>query len=289
MTTLSYVTTSLNQILTELQTVPFTVSCPTGTLSNIDISGCPISSSGTYGNKTTDGYYATYNITLDQLENIINLQITSQLFSTSNITSTSETVTDNFTFEYVESLKLSGSASGAGEVYIPEYTIYDGCVLWGPTWGKSCWKTPFFGLKLCASYPDGWDCVEKSDITVPSTYSDALLISDSINISLAVNGITGSGTMSYTLSTVNPQIQGQFLFSINITVEGQPSGVFYIYNIVVLDTTITFNSFSLTGGSLTLSTADIQNLLENLGKEFQKKLDDIYANYTFQVNINPID
>ena len=285
MTSISVVTAALNTALTELQSRPITVTCPTGTASNIDISDCPLESSGTYGNTTTDGYYASYSISLDQLINIINLQITSQLFSISNITSNSETITDNFTFEYVESLTLAGKASGSGEVYIPSYT-YDGCILWGPTWGKSCWKS-LFGTKYCIPYPDGWECEEKGSITVPSTYSDALLISDSINISLAVNGITGSGTMSYTLSTVNPQIVGNVLYPVNIYITGAPTSVFYLYNTVVIAPTIAFSSFTLTGGSISLSTADIQNLLEDLGKQFQKTLQDLYGNFTFQVTINP--
>ena len=291
MTSISYVTTALNTLLTELQDEAFTVECPTGTLSNIDISGCPISFSGTYGNTTTDGYYATYSISLTQLINLLNLQLTSQLFSTSNITDQSsgvetETVTDNFTYEYVESLTLSGNASGSGEVYIPSYS-YDGCILWGPTWTTCCcWKSPF-GKKWCSTIPDGWQCIAKGNINVPSTYSSDLLIGDSINISLTVNGISGSGSLSYTLSNTNPDISGNTTYNTNIYITGEPSGIFYIYGIQLLDFTVSFTSFDLTGGSFTLSTAQVQELLADLGAQFQATIAGIYVNYTFQFTVNP--
>ena len=285
MTSISYVTTALNTLLTNIQTEPLTGTCPTGTLSNIDISDCPITVSGTYGNTTTDGYYATYTISFTELLNIINLQITSQLFTPSSTSSTSETVTDNFAFAYVESLTLNGNASGSGEVYTPSYS-YDGCILWGPTWAESCWKSPF-GKKYCTPYPNGWQCDEKGNIDVPSTYSSDLLIADSINFSLTVNGISGSGALSYTLSNTNPSISGSIVYNTNIYITGEPYGIFYIYGIQILDFTVAFTSFDLTGSSFTLSTAQVQELLADLGTQFQTTIAGIYANYTFQFTVNP--
>ena len=93
--------------------------------------------------------------------------------------------------------------------------------------------------------------------------------------------------MSYTLSNTNPDISGNTTYNTNIYITGEPSGIFYIYNIQVLDSTIAFTSFSLTGGSLTLSTAQVQQLLDELGVQFKKTIKDIYANYTFQFTINP--
>ena len=235
------VTDSLNAILTQIQSDSLTSSCPTGIVSNINFDNCPPAYSGTYGNTTTDGYYATYTILLKQIINAINMQITSQLFSGSG-DSTTETITDNFTFAYIESMILDGSASGSGEAYIPEYT-YDGCVLWGSTgWKNSCWKSPF-GTQYCVPVSSGWGCTEQTTITVPSTYSSSLLISDTVDYQLTINGLTGSGTITYTLSFVNPDISGNTLYPIYLTISGAPESVYYIYNIGVENTTFSFTSF----------------------------------------------
>lgn len=284
MTSNSTVTDALNALLTQLQNESLTSSCPTGTVSNINLYNCPISYSGTYGNTTTDGYYATYTILLKQIINAINLQITSQLFSGSG-DSTTETITSNFTFSYVESLVLDGSASGSGEAYIPEYT-YDGCVLWGTTgWKNSCWKS-LFGTKYCVPVPSGWGCTEKTTITVPSTYSDSLLISSSVNYQLTVNGLYGNGSITYTLSIVNPDISGNTLYPVYLTIEGVPESVFYIYNIGIENTSFNFTSFEANGINFDLTSQDVLDILNYFGANLSQYILTYYSNYTFQFFIN---
>jgi len=284
MTSNSTITTAINTLLTDVQDNTLTTSCPSGIVSNINFTDCPISYSGTYGNTTTDGYYATYTILLKQVINALNLQITSQLFSKTPTSETTEIVTSNFTFAYVESITFNGTASGSGEVYIPSYT-YDGCVLWGPSWCQSCWKSPF-GTKYCTPYPCGWQCDEKSTITVPSTYSDALLISESINYSLVINGVTGSGTITYTLSVVNPDIEGNTLYPVYLTITGEPSSVFYMYDIGAKDVSANFTSFEANGINFDLTNQDVLSILNYFGANLSQYFLTYYSKYTFQFIIN---
>jgi hypothetical protein len=284
MTSNSTVTTCLNTLLTEIQNNALTSSCPTGTVSNINFDNCPLEYSGTYGNTTTDGYYASYSILLKQILDAINLQITSQLFSKTSTSETTEIVTSNFTFAYVTSITFNGSASGSGEAYTPSYT-YDGCVLWGPSWCNSCWKSPF-GTKYCTPYPCGWQCDEKSTITVPSTYSDSLLISDTVDYSLIINGITGSGTITYTLSLVNPDIAGNTLYPVYLTISGIEPMVLYIYNISVEDATASFTSFEANGINIDLTSQDVLDILNYFGAKLSEYFLTYYSTYTFQFIIN---
>jgi hypothetical protein len=284
MTSNPNVTDSLNALLTQIQSDQLSSSCPTGTVSNINFNDCPPEYSGTYGNTTTDGYYATYTILLKQILNAINLQITSQLFSGTG-DSTTETITDNFTFAYVDSLTLEGSASGSGEAYIPEYT-YDGCVLWGTTgWKNSCWKS-LFGTKYCVPVPSGWGCTEKSTITVPSTYSDSLLISDTVDYELTVNGLYGNGTVTYTLSFVNPDISGNTLYPVYLTIPDVPESVYYIYNIGTENTTFNFTSFEVNGINFDLTNQDVLDILNYFGANLSKYILTYYSDYTFQFLVN---
>jgi hypothetical protein len=284
MTSISYVTECLNSLLTQIQSEQLTSSCPTGIVSSINLNDCPISYSGTYGNTTTDGYYATYSILLKQIVNAINLQLTSQLFS-GNSDSVTQTITDNFTFEYVESMVLDGSASGSGEAYIPEYT-YDGCVLWGSTgWKNSCWKSPF-GTKYCVPVPSGWGCTEKATITVPSTYSSSLLISDTVDYQLTINGLTGNGTITYTLSLENPNITGKTLYIVYLNIEGFPESVYYIYNLGIENTTVSFTSFEANGINFDLTSQDVLNILNYFGANLSQYVLTYFSTYTFQFIIN---
>jgi len=284
MTSIPYVTDALNTLLLDIQSEPLTTTCPTGTVSDINFTNCPIKYSGTYGNTTTDGYYASYSILLNEVIDGINLQITSQLFGGSG-DSTTETVTDTFSFAYLSSATFNGSASGSGEVYIPEYS-YNGCVLWGTTgWKNSCWKS-FFGTKYCVPVPSGWGCTEKTTITVPSTYSNSLLISDSIYYSLIVNGITGNGKITYTLSTVEPSLDGKTLKTISLTIEGAPTSVFYIYGIGIENTSIDFTSFEANGISFDLSNQDVLNILNYFGAGLSQYILDYSSQYVYQFVIN---
>ena len=263
MTTTSYVTTALNTLLTQIQDEQFTVECPTGTLSNVDISECPISFSGTYGNTTTDGYYATYTISIDKLINLLNLQLTSQLFSPSNITSTNETITDNFTFAYVDSLTLSGIASGSGEVYIPEYSSSE-CIVYGTNGG----------------------CQKYETYSQASTYNSANLVPYTSDFTLTVNGITGSGTMQYTIATSNPDISGNTTYTVYVYIPGEQAGVFYIYNIEILDTTASFTSYDLTGNIFYITNSQVQEFLTYFAEQIKIRIGGIYTNYTFQFIVN---
>jgi len=284
MTSNSTITTCLNTLLVDIQNVPLTTSCPTGTVSDINLNDCPISYSGTYGNTTTDGYYASYSILLTSILDAINLQITSQLFTKTPTSETAEVISCNFTFSYLSSITFNGSASGSGEVYIPSYT-YNGCVLWGPSWCNSCWKSPF-GTKYCVPYPCGWQCDEKATITVPSTYSDSLLISESINYSLVVNGVTGSGAITYSVSIVNPDISGNTLYPIYLTIPDVDPTTLYIYNIGVKDVSANFTSFEANGIKFNLTNQDVLNILNYFGAGLSQYFLTYYSKYTFQFIIN---
>jgi len=287
MTLNSIVSNALNALLVDIQNDVLTSSCPVGTISDIDYNNCPLSYSGTYGNTTTSGVYATYSILIKELLNTINLQITSEIFYTSDVQT--QIITDTFTFSYVDTLEIKGSASGYGEVYIPSYT-YDGCCLWFTNidWCKCCCvKIPWVG-KTCTTYPCGWDtyCASKCEISVPSTYSDALLIGRTFDYTIGINNIVGSAGITLTLSTIDPNIPGNTLYTVNLNIPNIPQSIIYIYNIGVKDVTIDFGSISTNGIDWQLSNDEIRSILNFFGANLSQIILTMYANYTFQFLIN---
>lgn len=279
MTTSADITTSLNAILTQIQNDTLTSSCPTGTFSDINLNSCPITYNGTYGDTT--GYYVTYQLLLTGVLNAINLQITSQILSLTEESTYTNSITDNFTFSYVKPLTLSGSGSGTESVYIPGYS-YSGCVLWGPSWSNSCFKTVF--EKYCTTTISGWQCDESTEINVPST--STTLETGNTDFSLQINGLNGEGTITYNLSYINPDISGNTLYPIYVTNEEYPKSIYYIYDIIVIGVTASFTSFTLSGVEFEITNQQILDILNALGGKFSQYTYDNYNTTTFQIFVN---
>jgi len=159
---------------------------------------------------------------------------------------------------------LSGIESGSGEVYVPEYTSPSECVIYNTNRG----------------------CQQYESYTQESTYSSANLLPFTSDFTLTVNGITGSGTMQYTIATSNPDISGNTTYTVYVYIPGEQAGVFYIYNIEILDTTASFTSYDLTGNIIDITNSQVQEFLTYFAEQIKIRIGGIYANYTFQFIVN---
>lgn len=281
------ISTIFNEILKQIQDNPLITSCPNGIVSNVNSSSCPYSYSGSVGNTTTTGYYATYSIILSQIINAINLQLTSSIYS-NNSTSTSQTINTNFTFAYVQPLILNGTASGSGQVYIPQYSV-ETCIMWGPDtgWCDDCWRSPF-GTNWCVWYPCtiGWECIWSTQVGVPSTYSEYSNITQNYSYSLQVNNITGNSNISFTFSTVDPQIPGNVIYPVNISIPGVAKSTYYFHSFSISNTNIDFTSFSIDGVNFNLTDQDVKQILSIFGVQVSEYFLTYFSKFTYQININ---
>jgi len=182
---------------------PLPGPCPTGTLNNLNVScESSLSFEGTYGNKTTDGYYITYGGAVDIVQNILDFNVTSTVPETSE-TEFSITYSGAFEFPYYQDIQFSGNANGSVTVYIPETqttAIACGCCT---TCIGNCWD----GLSCgCGLDTVQCDCISTTT-TWPSTYAASLPIGFSSSYTSLIQGSSLIGVISYTVSIFpSPQI-----------------------------------------------------------------------------------
>lgn len=234
----------------------YDITCPTGQIDDLNTTCLDLSYNGSYGNKTTTGYYVTYNITLDQIENLINFQVSTEDVSDNESALDTYYISDSCTLTWQDNLIISGYGSGTDEEYTPGY---EGCVAWGTTgWKKSCWKS-LFGTKYCVLVPSGWGCIEKGWIAPVETGT----IPASADYKLSIAGITGSGTYGYYLSSIKPVSTFITYYAYNVINDAFPNNtIYYVYNLTLNIISLSYKSYTISSGNfLTITSEEVSEIL----------------------------
>lgn len=273
---------AINQVLSDLQPQELQKSCPTGTFNNIDIKCANIKTNITDGNTKKTGEYTTIDIDLNTIKNLINFQFLIENNNGTDVNDTELTISTNLKANMSNSTNFEIDMKGDYKYYeyIPGFDV-SGCYIWEPSWTKKCWKSPF-GKKYCIkTLGGGWKCAGKADWWVPSTYSPNLPLDEkSLSIKLKIYGVSISSNLTYILSLKNPNISNTIIKNITNT-SVTTTYTFYVYNFNMSIYDITWNSYSLTEGSM--SSSDVSSILN-----------DVYSNFgifeaipCIQINISP--
>lgn len=264
----------LNELLVEAQSYQLTTSCPSGTLNNISVGCVPeFTYSGSQGNTDTAGYYATYSITINSIENLLSFTIQDQTYYTSD-GKAAGTYTTSFTGDYYESIIVQGNGNGKAEVYIPQsQTCATACGCC-----TSC-ISPCYLDCGCGLDTVTCDCTTTCT-TWPSTYSSDLLIPFGFPFTVYLNGCIASGNFTYTVGLVNPGTKPLKTF----TGSTLPTPI-YIYDIEFSDLKVAFDSLSApvyNGITIDVNASQINDLISSFVNTFTKDLNNTINEYVYE-------
>lgn len=282
---ISEIIDDINSYLSSIQNNILTTTCPTGTIDDINVSCKDYVYDGSEGNKTTTGYYVSYSINIQEIYNLFNFQLvySGDAATTTEISNTEIYYSNNLNADWVKTLTFSGSASGSEKTYTPGY---NGCVLWGPAWCKSCWKSPF-GTKYCTPYPCGWKCDAKGWIG-PITLET---ISYSTNYSLNINGFQTSVVLGCYISYTKPDMVVTYVVNKTSSSTTIPY-TYYIYQLTLNTVSFSYSGYSLEGAGITLSEDEINEILNllfnyDINSVYKETLDQNLINALIQINVEP--
>lgn len=283
---ISEIIDDINSYLTSIQNDLLTTTCPTGTIDNINVSCKDYVYDGSYGNKTSTGYYVSYSINVLEIYNLFNFQLiyNGDASTTTQISDTVIYYSNNLDADWVKTLTFSGSASGSEKTYTPGYS---GCVVWGPEWCKSCWKSPF-GTKYCAPpYPCGWKCDAKGWIG-PITLET---MSYSTNYSLNINGFQTSIVLGCYISYIKPDMTVTYVINRTSTSTTVPY-TYYIYQLTLDTVSFSFTGYSLEGAGITITEDEVNEILNlffnyETNSVYKQTLDQNLINALIQINVTP--
>jgi hypothetical protein len=265
----------LNEILVEAQSYELTTTCPYGTLNNITVSCIPeFTFSGTQGNTTTAGYYATYSITVGNIENFLSFTIQDETYYTSD-GKTAGTYSTSFTGDYYENIIINGNGNGKAEVYIPQ----------SQTCATACWTctscvSPCSLNCACGLKSSSCDCTTTCT-TWPSTYTPDFLIPFSFPFTGILKGCVATGEITYTVDIINPKTKPLKTFKATV----QLPAPIYIYNIEFSDLKVTFDSVSApvyNGITIELNVSEINSLIASFLSSFTKDLNNTINEYVYE-------
>lgn len=250
----------LNYIISEVNGKELPGPCPSGTTSDINVS-CDkeMSFSGTYGNTTTAGYYASYNATVDNISNIFDFVFTDITGNDFLVDTVAKTYQSSFTCKYTSAIKATGTASAKTEVYIPQYQTSGIC-----TSCNRCGLHCGCGLttKSCVTY---WN----------STYNSSLLLPASDSYTCYINDGVMTGNVSFTCSPLPPPTlpSGVSIKTINTPGTYTP---FYIWEVQITDLTLTYQSFNVSNDidntvneSTVFAPGEVQTIIGLIFPQFQ--------------------
>lgn len=276
---MSVLINSINQIILEVGNEPTGLSCPSGTMNDMNVQCVPeLNYDGTYGNTTTAGYYATYNVSLNTIQELLNLQIVS------NGTDITVGVEDNDiqmsgSAQYLSSITATGQAGGQCEVYIPQSQTCATACGCDTTCNSPCWSSCACGLttKSC--------CCTTTCTTWPSTYSNDLLIGMATGVDVSVNQCSMNFTQAFTCSIEAPN-NGLTVKEVYIPTDIGPVPL-YFWNLVMSNMSINFGSASafveILGYSITVPSSTISYFINMIVPGFQDNLNATFDNYVFKI------
>jgi len=262
---LSAIVQSLNNFILSIQDDELPSSCPTGTVSNINVKCKDYNYSGTYGNKTTNGYYATYSFSVDNVINIFDIKLIPSY--TYEITPNTDTGTSEivgyFKIKYLNNLQITGNASGNGSVYTPQYKIPGTCI-------------PYIY------------CIPS--ITIPSTYP-GVNYSISDTYTFTISGLQIDCSIGLTFSFLNPgNFNGSAIYFTNSLTDSnyvEPI-IIYLYSFSIGITNYSYSSYSIQAGQyVNIDNQEVNNILETIGYDFQPYVFNTYVkNLSLQIILN---
>lgn len=196
--------------------------------------------SGSGGNTTTAGYYYTYEIALNTVYNLFNLQIifadeTFIIYSTENTN-----IYQTQTYSYFSNIAFDIYLQFSTEVYIPSIPGY--CLQ----------STTVCAAICCCGNPfdsccyDPCDCYDVPGLCfpeIPSSYTPDLLIPIALNTTINATFNNGSISYSYSYGIIKPS--GDNIISYNVNINGNGIPVIYLYNLQITSLIINANSLTI--------------------------------------------
>lgn len=201
-----------------------------GTFDNFSCTG--INFSGTDGNTTTAGYYYTYNIELQNVQNALNLDLSYNGSGLVICSSGIETTNLNFStnYDYFSQISAKVNVQTQQEIYIPQTSspICAVCCC-GDVFSSCCYDT-------C-------DC---TNIVTPSTYSSDFLIPIGYTGTISTTPNTSSLSTSLTISSTLPTGY-QVIQTVNYIITDTPIPPLYIYNIKIDTFNVNLSTITVSG------------------------------------------
>ncbi len=201
-----------------------------GTYNDLQILNKVIYTEGTTGNTSTDGYYASYNVDINQLLNIINFSISESNDYNLCFTRTEQSQKYTLNLTYLSSITANGIYDATAKVYSPSYC--DGKVETKCSW--SGWRN--WDVK-CKSWWNscGWN--------VPSTYKEAVGFALSSNCGATIDDCTGTTDVEFSYGSKAPT--GDYTF-VTYVIDGLPTQFsYYIYNFKIESLDIYFSKYTI--------------------------------------------
>lgn len=200
-----------------------------GTFNNFTIQNVSFSGSG--GNTTTDGYYYTYDLAVEQCESILNFDVNTD--SSYNICVNEEPinipVNSSINYTYYTSITINASIQVQEEVYIPQVSgQICACCCCGDPLSSCCYNT-------CDCY---------NGVITPSTYNQDLLIPVGYNGTFLISLSSGNFAVSYQITSNVPESGTSINISIDTDNKSLP--IIYITDIIINEITLNINSIGAT-------------------------------------------
>jgi hypothetical protein len=273
---------AINQIIADAQDLELPGPCPYGTVNNTNI-GCASWSTytGTEGNTDTDGYYATYTVKVDTLQNIFDMALVTEAYYTSD-GKTYATYTTNFVGNYLAQVVANVQISGSAEIYIPQsQTTATACLTCTSTKCNKCSLSCGCGL---TTKSNSCDCTTTTT-TWPSTYTSAGMIPfPTFPATVTATDATIQGNFTYTVSSTNPTSLPVKI----ITGSTLPEPIF-LSNIIFSDIKITAANYSapvIPGWPVSLNDDNINSLLTYVGKYLGDQLNKVVNKNVYEFTPN---
>lgn len=190
----------INEIIASAQNDTLTTECPTGTVNDTYVSCASWSTfTGTEGNVDTDGYYAKYTVSIQNMLNVFNIALQNDVNYTSD-GKTYATYTTSFTADYISRVTVNMLIHGQCEIYIPETsTSSKVCMVCTSTKCNKCSLKCGCGL---TTKSNSCDC-STITVTTPSTYSNNMLVNFPQFPATVTADMVLTGNFTYTVSNEN--------------------------------------------------------------------------------------
>lgn len=273
----------INQIISDIGNYPLPPpNIPmdiTGTLNNFNCGNSSLFDfSGSEGNTTTAGYYASYNLQIETVKSGFDFTV-SEITPTSTESAGLQLVTGNFIASFNAEITVNATVKAKAEVYIPQsQTCLTVC-------GPCCYNP----LEKCC-YEFNCNC-STTCTTWPSTYTSDLLIPVTVPATLTISGGTITCGISYSASNDSSLTPiGSILKKTHVS---EYTGKrFYMFDLLLSNMTLSYPSSgakaTLDGNSEIINDSIVEEFINMLISSLQSSANSYFETMTFDVFKNGI-